>query len=466
MNKSFKLLRKYKNTKDKTVWKEYKREKNRIRIMLRNEELNYWKDQFAQAKNSYEFWKIVREIQGKNSNKSISTLKDGDGNIITDDLGKAKCLNKFFSSIGKKLADELEETTTELDTKVELIYRVTPTVNEIQLSEKIVEEKLWGIKLKAGGHDSITTKELKMLGSTLCTSLYGIYQHSTGESVQPTSWKIGKVMAAFKKGTHTDTSNYRPITLLTLNNKILESIVCDSIDKHLKDHSLLHENQWGFKKGQSTETMLLFLTETWKIAIDNGSSVGVIFVDFRKAFDTINHDILEYKMIASGISGNLHNWIMNYLTGCKQYVEINSQKLELLIIEIGVPQRSLLGPQLFAIYVNNLPNSSPIGYIHMFADDTTIYYIGNGVEDDIKGLNLILEDFYIWCKKNRLAVHTGKTEVMIITKHPFTGPLQPVVFAGNFIKVVEQSDCLGIKIETDFAGSSILQQVVRNFVPN
>ena len=87
---------------------------------------------------------------------------------------------KFLSRIGKKLSDELDETTTELDTKVELIYRVTPTVNEIQLSEKIVEEKLWGIKLKAGGHDNISSKELKILGNTLCTSLYGIYQHSTG----------------------------------------------------------------------------------------------------------------------------------------------------------------------------------------------------------------------------------------------------------------------------------------------
>ena len=218
---------------------------------------------------------------------------------------------------------------------------------------------------------------------------------------------------------------------------------CQSLEKHLyfpREHSLIIMTEIQYK------TMLLFLTETWKTAIDNGSTVGVIFVDFRKAFDTINHDMLEYKMIASGISGNLHNWIMNYLTGCKQYVEINGQKLEILIIEIGVPQESLLGPRLFAIYVNDLLNSSRIGYIHMFADDTTIYYIGNGVEDVITGLNLILEDFYIWCKKNRLIVHTGKTEAMIITKHLFTGPLQPILFAGNFIKVVEQSDCLGIKI--------------------
>ena len=103
----------------------------------------------------------------------------------------------------------------------------------------------------------------------------------------------------------------------------------------------------------------------------------------------------------------------------------------------------------------------------MFADDTTIYYIRNGVEDVIKGLNLILGDFYIWCKKNRLIVHTGKTEAMIITKHPFTGPLQPILFAGNFIKVVEQSDCMGIKIDNRLCWiKPHITAVARNFVPN
>ena len=159
---------------------------------------------------------------------------------------------------------------------------------------------------------------------------------------------------------------------------------------------------------------------------------------------------------------HIYNWITNYLTGHKQYVEINGQKLELLIIEISVPQGSLLGPLCFAIYVNDLPNSSPIGYIHTFVDDTTIYYIGNGVKDVIKGLNLILKDFYIWCKKNRLTVHTGKTEAMIITKHP----LQPIVFAGNFIKVVEQSDCLGIKIDNRLCWKPHITTSCKKFVPN
>ena len=161
MNKCFKLLRKYKNTMDKTVWKEYKCEKSRIRIMLRNEELKYWKDQFAQAKNSNEFWKIVREIQGKSS---ISTLKDGDGNIVTDDLGKAKCLNKFFSSIGKKLADELEEPTTELETKVELIHPL-----------QRVEAK-WKGDFRFGGKSTRSFKKLLLqLQKAFCFFCFGYF---------------------------------------------------------------------------------------------------------------------------------------------------------------------------------------------------------------------------------------------------------------------------------------------------
>ena len=109
----------------------------------------------------------------------------------------------------------------------------------------------------------------------------------------------------------------------------------------------------GLYKGPIYRNYVIVFNRNMETAIDNGSAVGLIFVDFRKAFDTINQDILQYKMIASGISGNLHNWIMNYLTGCKQYMEINSQKSELLIIEISVRQGSLLGPWLFAIYVND-----------------------------------------------------------------------------------------------------------------
>ena len=204
--------------------------------------------------------------------------------------------------------------------------------------------------------------------------LYGIYSKSIATCKFPDNWKLGKVITAFKKGVSSNRENYRPLTMLNLTSKTLENIVCSSIDDHLFDSGVLHPNQWAFQKGISTESLLLLLTETWKKAVDQGNKVGVIFVDFKKAFDTINHNILKDKLQAAGISGPFHEWIESYLTNRRQYVVVNGERSDIKL-EVGVPQGSLLGPRLFVIYVNDLPDSTPLGYIHMFADDTTIYYI-------------------------------------------------------------------------------------------
>ena len=111
-------------------------------------------------------------------------------------------------------------------------------------------------------------------------------------------------------------NNYRPISLLVISGKILEAVVCNSINDHLQSHNLLSCNQWGFspKKNRSTEGLLLHMTETWKSALDQGLVVGELFVDFRKAFDSVNHSILLEKLRATGFSGSLFSWLTNYLS--------------------------------------------------------------------------------------------------------------------------------------------------------
>lgn len=112
-----------------------------------------------------------------------------------------------------------------------------------------------------GGPDKITSREMAEAGYTLFEGLFSIFKNSIQRGLHPSNWKIGEVIPVFKKGSKSDCANYRPLAMLNLNNKILESIVCDSLDKHLEMHSLVHSNQWGFKKGISTESLLVYLTE-------------------------------------------------------------------------------------------------------------------------------------------------------------------------------------------------------------
>ena len=134
--------------------------------------------------------------------------------------------------------------------------------------------------------------------------------------------------------------------MLNTPGKLLEGQVCEIIDKHMENNKLITDKQWGFRKGRSTEGLLLQLTEEWKSQIDRGYVVGIIFINFRKAFDTLSHDVLFHKLLAAGISGNLHEWIVDYLSNRAQYTEVNGKASTVKEVKYIVLQGSLLGLRL------------------------------------------------------------------------------------------------------------------------
>ena len=155
----------------------------------------------------------------------------------------------------------------------------------------------------------------------------------------------------------------------------MESVVASTLKTHISDHNLSHPHQWAYKKGYSTELLLVKMIEDWRMALDKNLVVGIVFVDFRKAFDSMLHHILLHKLQASGITGDLWSWIKYYLSDRSQVTFVNGSHSDTLPVKFGVPQGSFLGPTLFSLFCSELPSITEYsdGQLHMYADDTTIY---------------------------------------------------------------------------------------------
>ena len=161
--------------------------------------------------------------------------------------------------------------------------------------------------------------------------------------------------------------------------------------------NLLDNRQWAYRKGKSTEQLLIHLTERWREAVERKLFVGILFVDFTKAFDTVSHNILLQKLNDLGIRGNIWLWLKNYQTERRQFVKINGSNSDTHIIAPGVPQGSVLGPTLSSLFTNDLPKSLRSAEAYLYTDDTTIYCIAETMDLPTNSLNNVLAELQEWC---------------------------------------------------------------------
>jgi hypothetical protein len=279
-------------------------------------------------------------------------------------------------------------------------------LGSIELTSVNVMEGLLNIDASKGpGPDDIPPSILRNCASTICQPLLHIFNTSLSLGIFPDFWKTSHIVPIFKSGSRKNISNYRGISILPTIAKLFESILTDILTPLLEP--CISASQHGFRKGRSTCTNLVEFTNFALRAIESGKQVDVIYTDFSKAFDRVQHSILLRKLENIGIHSSLLAWIKSYLTGRSQYVKLGDNRSRTFGVKSGVPQGSHLGPLLFLLFIDDIRATFVKCQCLMYADDLKIYTVISSFSD-VAELQHDLDRLSDWCATNMLSLNINK----------------------------------------------------------
>ena len=346
--------------------------------------------------NPKSYWSLVKKLMGKSTSSPIPPLQNEvTGEFVVNDEDKANLLNTFFCSISEIIDSDLPTPVFDNRTGRKLdVFNIT--IDEIK-------DVLLNLKLgKAVGNDKISHNMLKHTASTVCKPLEIIFNCSLQTGRFPQMWKSAIIIALFKKGIKSDPTNYRPISLLSCVGKVFERVIFKYIYNFLIDNSLIYK----YQSGEIYHNICL--------ALENHEIICSVFCDISKAFDRVWHKGLIKKIEGYGITGNLLRWLENYISNRYQRVIIRNCLSEKGNLKGGVPQGSVLGPLLFLLYINDIADNTQ-SFSRLFADDTSLLYSSNNINEIEVIVNSDLSKIYNWSKEWLIDFNPKKTECIIFS---------------------------------------------------
>ena len=321
--------------KDKNLMDKYRKLRNKVTAEVKKLKKKYYADKLENTEqNPVQAWKTLKSMLPNNT--TTNEMQTGDEEQMSNTF------NNFFANIGK-----------ELSTAVPVLHddnMFTPSVTscerkfEIQkVSESDILTEIKRLKNKNSmGLDGISAKILKLSAEEITPSLTYLVNRSILENKVPTQWKRAKIVPLHKKGDKELPDNYRPISLLPVVSKVLERVVHRQLSDYLKSNNLLASEQSGFRPQHSTTTSLIKVTDDWLSAMDKRLLTGAVFVDLRKAFDTVDHILLLDKLAGFGFTAGSIQWFTDYLENRQIVTQINGTLSQTKSISVGVPQGSIL----------------------------------------------------------------------------------------------------------------------------
>lgn len=364
-----------------------------------------------------------------------------DNKLVVNPKDKANAYNEYFSSVFTRCNND--PPAKEHLTGIGKIETVT-------MSEECIIEEIGRIrKFAAPGPDNVTNRTMIELCNEIAKPLAILFTKSMENAMIPNDWRLSSVTPIYKgKGSKSQPGNYRPISLTSNVCKLMEKVVNRELSRHL-ENGVLSNSQHGFRRGRSCQTNLIEFFDKMTQWVDEGDCVDVLYLDFQKAFDKVDHGRLLVKLAAAGVEGNLWRWIRDWLTGRKQRVVVNGEASDWLPILSGVLQGSVLGGPFFDVFIDDIDWAVLLAFLRKFADDTKMAKRIRSNEDANR-FQLDIDNLCKWAEQWAMKFNEEKCKVMHVGR---SNPGFVYYMNGVELSVTEEERDLGVWTESSLKPS-------------
>ena len=421
------------------------------RAEVRKAKAHYCQRQIEFHKKEHKkLWRDIKEIDPE-AKPEVTNLYDEESGIKILETELPESINNFFVDIGVKLASKFSNCITQNGAYINTIKANTHNYDLEPTTQEIVKRKITQLSnYKSSGLVNISSALMKGSMNILINEFTYLYNLVISTGIFPDDWKIATVTPIPKVSNPRTCGELRPISILPTPGKIMEQILHDQIKQFLEASKYLIEEQFGFRQNKSTTKALARLLDSLLTNADRGELTVAVFLDFKKAFDTINHKLLIHKLNKAGLGPKAQALIANYLTNRKQKTKLKNIESNLKDITTGVPQGSTLGPLLFLIFINDMPSIAKEAAFTLFADDAVLILHGRNLDNVAKVVQEVLDKINDWCRTNKLTLNASKTEYVIYGTKKIKSNTLPISLriGENVLREVDSYKYLGTIIDS------------------
>ena len=391
----------------------YKTYRNLLNSLLRKAEKQHYHELMENNKNNLrKSWQIIKNIINRRNDTKTNKKFLVDNRLITDRMAIADGFNDFYINVGANLAKSIPTNTNDPMAYMTDLYN-NNSIYLCPTNDDEIRKVVALCKNSSAGWDGINAKMVKCSLNTILKPLVHLINLSLTQGKFPNELKLARVIPLFKSGDCQLFKNYRPVSVLPFFSKIYERIMHNRLLDFVDKNKLLYSYQFGFRPSHNTNNALMLLVDKILTGFDKNEITIGVFIDFSKAFDTVNHELLLKKLYRYGIRGVAHNWLTDYMNNRKQYVHYDGISSSTGNISCGVPQGSILGPLLFILYINDISKVSDNLCSILFADDSSFFIQGKDVTLMTSILNIELRKLVLWIQSNKLSLNVEKTNFIL-----------------------------------------------------